>query len=60
MMKHETLRWNDATQEWFCTRCGHTSNRVSECDAQLELDQHECRLPSVDVLKFYRRHENGS
>lgn len=51
-MKHETLKWNPATGEWFCPACGRTSDHVSVQDAQAELDKHDCRLPSVEVSKL--------
>lgn len=47
-MKHQTIRWNPAREEWFCTQCGRTSDHVSMHDAQLELDQYECRVPSLE------------
>src|ERR1700687_1661525 len=45
-MKHLVIRWNPATQEWFCIKCGRTSDHISEEDAHVELDQHDCQLPS--------------
>ena len=45
-MKHLVIRWNPATQEWFCIKCGRTSDQISEEDARLELDQHDCQVPS--------------
>ena len=48
-MKHENLIWNPRTQEWFCTKCGRTSDHPSEHDAHVELDQYECQVPSVDA-----------
>jgi hypothetical protein len=45
-MKHLVIRWNPATQEWFCIKCGRTSDHISEEDARVELDQHDCQLPS--------------
>lgn len=47
-MKHLTIRWNPAILQWFCTTCGRTSDHVSEQDARVELDQHDCQIPSVD------------
>ena len=46
-MEHEKLKWNPVTGEWFCTRCGRTSERVTQQQAQVELDQWECRVPEV-------------
>jgi hypothetical protein len=45
-MKHLVIRWNPATQEWFCINCGRTSDKISEEDARVELDQHDCQVPS--------------
>ena len=45
-MKHLTIRWNPATQEWFCIKCGRISDHISEEDARVELDQHDCQVPS--------------
>jgi len=46
-MKHLDIRWNPATREWFCTRCGHTSDHASVHDAHVKLDQYECQIPSL-------------
>ena len=45
-MKHVVIRWNPATKEWFCTKCGRTSDLIKEEDARVELDQHNCQVPS--------------
>jgi hypothetical protein len=47
-MKHDNLRRNPGTREWFCTKCGRTSDQVSANDARRELDQYDCKIPSVD------------
>jgi hypothetical protein len=48
MTQHLNIAWNPATKEWFCTKCGRTSDHVSENDAHAELDQFECQIPSVE------------
>jgi hypothetical protein len=48
-MKHQNLIWNPRTREWFCTRCGRTSDYTSVQDAHVELDQYECQVPSVEA-----------
>jgi hypothetical protein len=48
-MNHENLLWNAATREWYCTRCGRTSNNASVFEAQSALELYECRLPSIKV-----------
>ena len=49
-MKHEEPRWNPATSEWFCVRCGRASDHLTKQDAQVELEQFECSLPSVNAV----------
>jgi hypothetical protein len=49
MTQHLNVAWNPVTKEWFCTKCGRTSDHASADDAQLELDQYECRVPSAEV-----------
>jgi len=48
-MKHVQLRWNPATSEHFCTSCGRTSQAISIVDAQAQLEQYECEIPSVET-----------
>jgi hypothetical protein len=43
--KHADVRWNNEIQEWFCAKCGHTSDHVTKEDALIELEQYECDLP---------------
>ena len=43
--KHADVRWNNEIQEWFCAKCGHTSDHVTKEDALIELEQYECELP---------------
>src|SRR5438477_11875704 len=49
-VKHKELRWNPATSEWFCVRCGRTCDHLTKQDAQVELEQFECSLPSVNAV----------
>jgi hypothetical protein len=48
-MKHETVRWNPGTKDWFCARCGHTSRVAGQHEAQLELEKRTCMVPSVET-----------
>jgi hypothetical protein len=48
-MKHLSVCWNPATREWYCTRCGRTSDHTSVQDAHIELDQYDCQLISVEA-----------
>ena len=50
-MKHVTILWNPATQEWFCTKCGRTSDHIRVQDAHAELDQYDCEVPAVEMPK---------
>jgi hypothetical protein len=49
-MKHQNLIWNPRTLEWFCTKCGRTSDHTSVQDAHVELDQYECQVPETTRL----------
>jgi hypothetical protein len=49
--KHEKISWNPATQEWFCAKCGRTSDHTSENDAYFEIEQFECQIPWVEMPK---------
>ncbi len=49
MTQHLNIAWHPGTKEWFCTTCGRTSDHASAKEAQVELDEHECRIPSVEV-----------
>jgi len=52
-MKHKNIRWNPATQEWFCLACGRTSDHANEQDARIELEQYECNVPWVEVPRAF-------
>jgi hypothetical protein len=47
-MKHLHIRWNPDLQEWFCLRCGQTSDHAILHDAQVEMEQFECELPATE------------
>jgi hypothetical protein len=47
-MKHLNIGWNPATKEWFCAKCGGTSDHANVHDAHKALDQYECQVPSVE------------
>jgi hypothetical protein len=46
-MKHPELRWNPALEEWFCVKCGRTSDHINQEDAKTELEFFECKLPTT-------------
>jgi hypothetical protein len=48
-MKHFVIRWNPATREDFCMKCGRTSDAISIADAQEQLEQYECEIPTVEA-----------
>jgi hypothetical protein len=50
-MKHRNIRWNPELQEWFCVRCGRTSDHAMLDDAQVEKAQFECDLPTREKTK---------
>jgi len=47
--KHQFLRWNPEIQQWFCIACGRTSDHAALADAKIEIEQHDCKMPSVEV-----------
>jgi len=47
-MKHEDIRWNRINGEWFCAKCGRTSERIRKEEAQAELEKYECNLSPAD------------
>jgi hypothetical protein len=42
-MAHE-LRWNPELQEWFCARCGRTSDHLRKEDANVEIEVFPCEI----------------
>jgi hypothetical protein len=50
-MKHPELRWNPGLQEWFCVRCGLTSDHSNREGAETELESFECELPPTGRRK---------
>jgi hypothetical protein len=47
-MKHLEIRWNPELQEWFCVRCGRTSDHLVREDAQTEMELFECEPPALE------------
>jgi hypothetical protein len=50
-MKHLNIRWNPELQEWFCVKCGQTSDHAVLHDAQVEMEQFDCDLPTTEQPK---------
>ncbi len=46
-MKHPELRWNAGLEEWFCVKCGRTSDHRNREDAETELEFFECEIPTT-------------
>jgi hypothetical protein len=49
MKNHGNVRWNPLTLQWFCMKCGRTSDRTDVHAALEELDLQECNIPPVEV-----------
>jgi hypothetical protein len=39
---------NPGTKEHFCAICGRTSDAISITDAQIQIEQYECKIASVE------------
>ena len=48
--KHKDVRWNKEIQEWYCAKCGRSSDHTLREDALVELEQYECELPTPEDL----------
>jgi hypothetical protein len=42
-MGHD-VRWNPELQEWFCARCGRTSDHLRKEDAEVEVNVFPCEM----------------
>jgi hypothetical protein len=47
-LKHADVLWNEEIQEWFCAKCGRTSDHIAVQDAEVELNQFDCTLPQAE------------
>jgi hypothetical protein len=47
-MRHKDIRWNREIQEWYCAKCGRTSDHANKEDALVELEQYDCELPTSE------------
>jgi hypothetical protein len=47
-LKHQEIKWDSVVEEWFCERCGRTSDHVTLEDARVELEQYDCES-SIDL-----------
>jgi hypothetical protein len=48
-MKHQVVRWNPVLEQWFCAKCGQTSDHLRVEDAHEELEQYDCLPPWTDL-----------
>lgn len=46
---HGALFWNAELQEWYCVKCGRTSDHGDLEDAKIEVDLFSCELPTVQT-----------
>ncbi len=49
---HPDIRWNPDLQEWFCAKCGLTSDHAAEQDAVAEMATFDCTLQGTSVAKL--------
>ena len=49
--QHTDIRWNPELQEWFCAKCGATSDHAGKEDAAAELAAFECNLFGANAKK---------
>jgi len=50
--KHDDIRRNTELQEWFCAKCGVTSDHRLKKDAVAEISAFECNLYGTTVKKL--------
>ena len=50
--KHQALKWSPVLEEWFCAKCGQTSDHFELEDAQEEFAQYDCEPPSTEFSHF--------
>jgi len=49
---HSDIRRNPELQEWFCAKCGATSDHALEKDAAAEISGFECNLYGTTVKRL--------
>lgn len=50
--QHNDVRWNPDLSEWFCAKCGLTSDHIAREDAVGELSALECSLAGTRIKKL--------
>ena len=46
--RHPEIRWHEHTQEWYCIKCGRTSDHTKQDDAWIEINAFGCEPPTPD------------
>jgi hypothetical protein len=49
---HPDIRWNPDLQEWFCAKCGLTSDHAAKQDAVTEMAAFDCCILGVTPKKL--------
>jgi len=49
---HPGIRWNPDLKEWYCAKCGLTSDHVAEQDAVAEMAAFDCTLHGTTVARL--------
>ena len=49
---HDDIRWHPELQEWFCAKCGQTSDHKAQDDAVAEMSAFECSLLGTRAKKL--------
>lgn len=52
LASHPEINWNNQTEEWFCVKCGRTSDHVRAEDAWQELEAFDCAPRTPDNEAF--------
>ena len=50
--EHADVRWNPDLGEWFCAKCGQTSDHKEKDDAIRELENFDCSIHGTSVAKL--------
>jgi len=49
---HSDVRWNPDLRQWYCAKCGLTSDHVAEQDAVAAMAAFDCTLHGTNVVKL--------
>ena len=45
-LMHVAIRWHPELKEWYCIKCGRTSDHEIEDNAWIEINGFECSPPT--------------